>query len=134
MKVYSIGQNFFELRKVYRKLCHTFPLAGNSIYALGLLGYGNVCYSTGMPLTLYIIGFACTINGGGVVDIATTHQLSANVSVSREVINVFSCTNTSMVEHDLTSMMMASALLTVCNHGYTKMVMATKNNCIHNSL
>ena len=52
------------------------------------------------------------------VDIATTHQLSANVSVSREVINVFSCTNTSMVEHDLTSMMMASALLMVCNHGY----------------
>ena len=31
MKVYSIGQNFFELRKEYRKLCHTFPLAGNSI-------------------------------------------------------------------------------------------------------
>ena len=34
------------------------------------------------------------------VDIATMHQLSANVSVSREVINVFSCTNTSMVELD----------------------------------
>ena len=32
------------------------------------------------------------------------------------------------------SMMMASALLTVCNHGYTKMVMATKTNCIHNGL